>query len=375
MARKLFPATGQRLIFSAKPEYGAALKSTATTEVAVYEDEACTILADITDVDNAAIEDSILTIGSNSLLPLFKGPDGVSELFAKIGSGVTALQIHDSESGGGGGDATQVAEDLATHEGLTTTAHGGIVASDDARLTDARVPLSHNHSASDITSGLATVATTGAYSDLSGKPTIPDSYDDISAAPAVALPIKPLVSGEYYGPFGAPRGGTAHGLNAAGNMGLVPVWLNAGTYDRIGVRVTAAAVSTWRLGVYPMNQTTKLPDGQTLLLDAGTLSMNYTDGVSPTLITISLTVSTSGIYYLTALSDAYTANPSAYILHIDPTTSASSPAPTMLGVGTTVFPFVYPFRRATGVVTGALPATCPTTTGFGGAPWIGLRAA
>ena len=33
-------------------------------------------------------------------------------------------------------------------------------------------------------SGLATVATTGAYADLSDKPTIPDSPDDISAAPA-----------------------------------------------------------------------------------------------------------------------------------------------------------------------------------------------
>lgn len=182
MARKLFPATGQRLIFSAKPQFGAELKSAATTEVAIYEDEACTVLADITDTNDVAIEDSILTIGSNSLLPLFKGPDGVTELYAKIGSAVTALQVHDSESGGGGGDAGDVADDLATHEALTTTAHGGIVASNDSRLTDARTPLSHNHSASDITSGLATVATTGAYSDLSGKPTIPDTHDDIGAA-------------------------------------------------------------------------------------------------------------------------------------------------------------------------------------------------
>lgn len=34
------------------------------------------------------------------------------------------------------------------------------------------------------TASLATVATTGAYADLTGKPTIPDSPDDISAAPA-----------------------------------------------------------------------------------------------------------------------------------------------------------------------------------------------
>ena len=33
--------------------------------------------------------------------------------------------------------------------------------------------VGHTHSASDITSGLATVATSGSYNDLSNKPTIP----------------------------------------------------------------------------------------------------------------------------------------------------------------------------------------------------------
>jgi hypothetical protein len=41
------------------------------------------------------------------------------------------------------GAAATVAGDLSTHEGLTTTAHGGIVASDDSRLTDARTPTAH----------------------------------------------------------------------------------------------------------------------------------------------------------------------------------------------------------------------------------------
>lgn len=36
-----------------------------------------------------------------------------------------------------------------------------------------KAPISHTHSASDITSGLATVATSGSYNDLSNKPTIP----------------------------------------------------------------------------------------------------------------------------------------------------------------------------------------------------------
>jgi len=49
------------------------------------------------------------------------------------------------------GAAAAVAGDLATHEGLTTTAHGGIVASDDSRLTDARTPTAH--AASHVTGG------------------------------------------------------------------------------------------------------------------------------------------------------------------------------------------------------------------------------
>lgn len=46
---------------------------------------------------------------------------------------------------------------------------------------------------------LATVATTGAYNDLSGRPTIPDSYDDLSGVvPTSALPA--LAVTEYLGP-------------------------------------------------------------------------------------------------------------------------------------------------------------------------------
>jgi hypothetical protein len=46
------------------------------------------------------------------------------------------------------------------------------VSTNDPRLSDARTPLAHSQSASTIT-GLATVATTGSYPDLSNKPTIP----------------------------------------------------------------------------------------------------------------------------------------------------------------------------------------------------------
>jgi hypothetical protein len=46
-----------------------------------------------------------------------------------------------------------MAADLTTHAALTTAAHGGLVASTDARLSDARAPLAHNQDASTITTG------------------------------------------------------------------------------------------------------------------------------------------------------------------------------------------------------------------------------
>lgn len=43
-----------------------------------------------------------------------------------------------------------------------------------------RAAASHTHSASDITSGLATVATSGSYNDLSNKPSIPTATSDLT---------------------------------------------------------------------------------------------------------------------------------------------------------------------------------------------------
>ena len=67
---------------------------------------------------------------------------------------------------------------ITTTDGTVTTGSFGTSANtfcegNDSRLSDARTPTAHTHSASDITSGLATVATSGSYNDLSNKPTIP----------------------------------------------------------------------------------------------------------------------------------------------------------------------------------------------------------
>ena len=71
---------------------------------------------------------------------------------------------------------------ITTTDGTVTTGSFGTSANtfcegNDSRLSDARTPTAHTHSASDITSGLATVATSGSYNDLSNKPTIPTVND------------------------------------------------------------------------------------------------------------------------------------------------------------------------------------------------------
>ena len=73
--------------------------------------------------------------------------------------------------------------DLIAHRNLATAAHGGIVASSDSRLSDARTPLAHAHPQSDIT-GLAAALTAKADSSamttaLAGKVDTTDPRMDV----------------------------------------------------------------------------------------------------------------------------------------------------------------------------------------------------
>lgn len=89
----------------------------------------------------------------SQLPPLSSGVDSVNGL-----SGVVVLDAADV----GADPAGTAASAIATHAGLADP-----------------------HSQYALESGLSTVATTGAYADLTGKPTVPDSPDDIGAAPVV----------------------------------------------------------------------------------------------------------------------------------------------------------------------------------------------
>jgi hypothetical protein len=106
-----------------------------------------------------------------------------ARLAAVQGKSSSALQGHRAETLQAHGGIGQM---LASHEQLTTTAHGGLVAATDPRLSDARTPLAHNQAASTIT-GLATVATSGRYSDLSGLPLLfSGNYSDLIGKPALS---------------------------------------------------------------------------------------------------------------------------------------------------------------------------------------------
>ena len=71
---------------------------------------------------------------------------------------------------------TASSKDVAASGNASSTQ---VVLGSDTRLTDARTPTAHTQAASTIT-GLATVATTGSYSDLSGKPSIPTTTDGLT---------------------------------------------------------------------------------------------------------------------------------------------------------------------------------------------------
>lgn len=93
----------------------------------------------------------------------------------------TASQISDFSS------AVAAAAPSTTNASLLTSGTldaarlpASVVLTTDGRLSDARTPTSHTHTASQV-SGLSTVATSGSYSDLSNKPTIPDATTSASA--------------------------------------------------------------------------------------------------------------------------------------------------------------------------------------------------
>ena len=182
----------------------------------------------------------------------------------------------------------------------------------------------------------------------------------------------PLSSGSFVA-LPAAGLGTVGANGAAGRLYLIPIWLPAGTYDRVGVATTAAGTATWRLGAYKADPSTLMPDGTALVQEFGTINLSVSPG--NLLITTTFTVPTSALYWMAVLVDSYSSAPSVSGWHAG--YALPPPVPWMPHAV-----FETPIGRSTwlrnvysGVPTGAVPATCPTTAWTDTGPQVRLRVA
>lgn len=79
----VFPEEGSRLAYTSPPRRGGALTSAKGIEGYVYLDAEGTTLAVITDLDGEVISGSLVTVDSDSKLPLFQGPGTVKTLYIR----------------------------------------------------------------------------------------------------------------------------------------------------------------------------------------------------------------------------------------------------------------------------------------------------
>lgn len=189
-----------------------------------------------------------------------------------------------------------------------------------------------------------------------------------------ALPLsRPNVQYEYRTLAGGTTSSTlaAIELTAAGNLNSHPVFLRAGTYDRIGVFTTVAGTSTYRLGVYPSFDDRLEPDGSALLIDCGVIDVSAAPGLL--LRTATITIPYDWVWHFAVLCETYTSRPTIHGW----TGGTSLPLFPFQGV----FSFGFPVGRAafgrvaTGVATGAMPATFPAATHSDTLPQIVARCA
>ena len=280
---------------------------------------------------------------------------------------------------------TQVTVDASGFNGNLTTSDDTVqeIAQklDDLSIPAAGIPASTIDGKGELLVGAADDTVDNLPIGTNGHVLTADSAETLGvkwAAPAAggsSFAQLPRRSGAYYTLQGGESAHTGAMHNSAGRLLAHPVWLPAGNYDRICVNTSVAAVSTWRLGVYGHNATTMFPDGEALIVDAGTVNMNSTAGLLS--ITTSFTIPTAGIYWLASMCDSYTATPTGYGWR-----GNSGTEPDLPWLGNTTYGTVAPGRGdwgrvKSGLSTGSLPGTFPTgSTGIDSpVPQILVRAA
>jgi hypothetical protein len=221
---------------------------------------------------------------------------------------------------------------------LTGVATGATANSPDATLL-ARANHTGTQAASTVT-GLATVATSGAYADLTGSP----------------LLAPPPISGNYYFPYSQGTSSTSNTLGT-GTLRVTPVLFStAFTIVRLGSEITATGDvgSKLRLGIYADNGS-GYPS--TLVLDAGQIAG---DSATVQELTVSKAL-TAGIYWIGAVVQSVTTTQptvrTANIMHPNVLVPLGTTIPSAGAAGASL---------GTGSITGALPGTFPAGATGGG---------
>lgn len=172
----------------------------------------------------------------------------------------------------------------------------------------------------------------------------------IQPAPSgTSVPLGGSQIGSYYSTFIAGTANWAFAAPVLNLLYLTPIWLEAGTLDRIaqehGGSPTASEVM--RLGLYS-DSGRGAPSS--LLLDAGTIDLSTATAVKA--ITISQVV-TRGLYWLAAVKQGPTST--ATVLTLAAASKPNAIMPAMLSGGTHLYDAPAALVQAS--VSGALPAS------------------
>jgi hypothetical protein len=319
-----------------------------------------------------------------------KNDGGRSRLYTRDDVGVRSVAFVDDISSGIPATIIDAAGDLIVGTAADTAARlavgtsGQVLTADSAQTAGVKwaapaAPTAHASSHQDgggdelaldgsqITTG--TVGTARLGSGTASSATFLRG-DQTWGRPGLILPAQ---SGQYHGLQTRGANATYHFMiTITGRMALVPVFVEPGSYDALALNQTVVGTSTWRFGLYPSDPTTLLPDGLALIADLGTLNMSTTTGYRTVAASVSPTVPT--LYWAGVLLDALTTAPTVHCVGggggaflVDPPWT-----PNTMGSNITRNNIT---RIATGVTTGAMPATCPATSWSDFGPWLALRGA
>ena len=207
MTRVTGPESGSRLAYGIRSAGELATAGTLTR--VVYADAGGTILADILTTGGAPISGSVVTIGTDSQIPLFQFPDGVDTVYISVAGGpVTPIYTRVVASGGGGGTpsgtvVTETAYGQASSAGaasaysrgdhthgspsLTANAAGTSAVGDTAAVGTGTAPARDDHRHAREAFGSVTAQTSYGASSANGTAVTVSHSDHAHGTPALTV--------------------------------------------------------------------------------------------------------------------------------------------------------------------------------------------